>query len=133
MKIKQKVISATIYNKETGEKVMDLPTDCMYLAVPSSMNFSTKFPTWIIAYCPDTDSFYVTNERFWFWEYDKEFKTEQDGIDYFEKHINKFVNIANRIKDRVMLRRFVEPSNSPVFLENTNKWYTCKIMHHATE
>lgn len=25
--------------------------------------FDTKYPTWVVAYCPDDNSFFVTNER----------------------------------------------------------------------
>ena len=30
--------------------------------------FNTKYPYWIIAFCPDTNSFFVTNERHFFLE-----------------------------------------------------------------
>ena len=37
-------------------------------------NFSTEHATWIIAYCIDADSFFCTNQRYFFWEHDKEFE-----------------------------------------------------------
>lgn len=118
----QKIISPiTMYNKETGEKIMELPvTDNIYAEVPMETSFNTKFPTWIIAYCPDTDSFYVTNERFWFWEYDKEFETENDGIRFFEDNIKLFCGIENTIMNKMVYKW---KNVNSVFLENTGTWY----------
>ena len=48
--------------------------------------FNTKYPTWIVAFCPDTNSFFVTNERHFFWESEEEFDSEEAGINYFENH-----------------------------------------------
>ena len=75
--------------------------------------FDTKYPTWIIAFCPDTDSFFVTNERHFAWESEEEFDSEQDGIDYFENHVGRFLYIANRVF-----------YTERIWLENTQKWYT---------
>jgi hypothetical protein len=74
--------------------------------------FNTKYPTWIIAYCPDINSFFVTNERHFFWESEEEFDSEEAGINYFENHIQRFLTVAN-------LRDYTER----VWLENTQKWY----------
>ena len=74
--------------------------------------FNTKYPTWIIAFCPDTNSFFVTNERYFFWESEQEFDSENDGIDYFEHNVSYFIDIANKI---IHTER--------VWLENTSKWY----------
>lgn len=116
----EKIICATIYDNN-GEKIKELEN----LSIDDILDigFEQKFPTWIIAYCPDTSTFFVTNKRYFYWEYDKEFATEEEGIEYFEKHVKKFMDIENRLKDRIMLRRFVDPMNSPVFLENTGKSY----------
>ena len=35
-----------------------------YKSVPEGCDLSIKFPTWIIAYCPDTDIWFCTNNRF---------------------------------------------------------------------
>ena len=48
-----------------------------YKTVPQEFDFNTEFPTWIIAFCPDTDSWFVTNKRFFYYEYEKEFETER--------------------------------------------------------
>lgn len=75
-------------------------------------SFDTKYPTWIIAFCPDTNSFFVTNERHFFWESEEEFDSEEAGINYFENHIQRFLTVAN-------LRDYTER----IWLENTQKWY----------
>ena len=75
-------------------------------------SFATKYPTWIIAFCPDTFSFFVTNERHFFWESEEEFDSEEAGINYFENHIQRFLTVAN-------LRDYTER----IWLENTQKWY----------
>ena len=46
----------------------------------NDMTFGTEFSTWIIAFCPDSDSWFVTNQRFWWYEYPIEFQSEQEGI-----------------------------------------------------
>lgn len=75
-------------------------------------SFDTKYPTWIIAFCPDINSFFVTNERHFFWESEEEFDSEEAGINYFENHIKRFLTVAN-------LRDYTER----IWLENTQKWY----------
>ena len=81
-----------------------------YIEIEES--FDTKYPTWIIAFCPDTNSFFVTNERHFFWESEEEFDSEEAGINYFENHIQRFLTVAN-------LRDYTER----IWLENTQKWY----------
>lgn len=67
-----------------------------YRSVPEGMNFSTEFPTYIIAYCPDTNGIFVTNERFFWAEYDKEFQTEEEGINYVKSNANKILEWKNQ-------------------------------------
>ena len=74
--------------------------------------FNTKYPTWIIAFCPDINSFFVTNQRHFFWESEEEFNSENDGINYFEQNISYFIDIANKTIH-----------TNKVWLENTSKWY----------
>lgn len=52
--------------------------------LPKGYDFNTEFKTYIIAFCPDTDSWFVTNKRFFYYEYDKEFDTEEEGIKFFK-------------------------------------------------
>lgn len=83
---------------------------------------NTKHPTWIIAFCPDTDSFFATNERYFFWESEEEFDSEEAAIYYFERHIWRFVNIERYImKDMMFGDKFSNIDR--IWLENTQKWY----------
>lgn len=73
-------------------------------------DFNTEFPTWIIAYCVDTNSWFCTNERFFYYEYPKEFECENDAIEYFRNHADEFFKLS----------RIMHPKNiSSIFLENT--------------
>lgn len=69
----------------------------MYRELKGNEKFSDKYTTWIIAYCLDTDSFFVTNQRHFFWEYDDEFQCENDAINYFRNHLNEFINARKEI------------------------------------
>lgn len=69
----------------------------MYKELGENENFSDVFPTWIIAYCPDTDSFFATNQRHFFWEYNDEFQCENDAVNYFRNHTNEFWNVRKDI------------------------------------
>lgn len=84
--------------------------------------FDTKYPTWIIAFCPDTDSFFVTNERHFFWESEEEFDSEETGIYYFEHHVKHYINIEKEIMGQMMFGDKFSDINM-VWLENTQKWY----------
>ena len=81
-----------------------------YLEIEDS--FNKEYPTWIIAYCPDLNSFFVTNQRHFFWESEEEFDSEEAGIYYFEHQTQRFMNVANQM---VYTER--------IWLENTQKWY----------
>lgn len=85
-----------------------------YKTVPEEFDFSTRFPTWIIAFCPDTNSWFVTNQRFFYYEYPREFSSEADGIKYFKDHINEFINLRNEMCPR---------NPCVLFLENDNTMY----------
>lgn len=69
---------------------------CMKL--PLGCDFSTKFDTYIIAFCPDTDSWFVTDKRFFYYAYEKEFQTKKEGIDFFKKNPKIFYNEETRMK-----------------------------------
>ena len=51
--------------------------------VTDAISFSKEFDTYILAFCPDTDSWFATNQRNFFLEYPKEFASEKDAVDYF--------------------------------------------------
>jgi len=88
----------------------------MYKEMP--LDAMQPHDTWIIAFCPDTDSFFVTNQRAFFWEYEKEFTSEESAIIYFENNIDFFLRIDNEI-----MNKFIGKTVDCVWFENTNKWY----------
>ena len=76
--------------------------------------------TWIIAFCPDTDSFFATNQRAFFWEFDKEFESEEAAIDYFDRFATYFVETEDAIMSHAVYGwEDVDES----YLENTKKLY----------
>lgn len=87
-----------------------------YAAV--EVDFSTEFPTWIIAYCPDTDSWFCTNRRFFYYEYDKEFESEKRAVDYFIEHVPEFIELSNEMYPR---------TRCSVFLENMGQSYVAPL------
>lgn len=68
-----------------------------YKEVPNEYDFNHKFDTWIIAFCPDTLDWFVTNERFFFYEDNKKFNSEQEAIDYFIDNAREFYKIEEQI------------------------------------
>ena len=93
-----------------------------YRIITNEFDITKKFPTWIIAYCVDTDSWFCTNERFFYYQYPAEFQCENDAIDYFEHHINKFVKLNTKL-----CRESGQPYNNCVFLENNATTYMKEI------
>lgn len=69
----------------------------MYQKLKGNENFSDKYATWIIAYCLDTDSFFATNKRHFFWEYNDEFQCENDAVNYFRNHLDEFRDARKEI------------------------------------
>lgn len=55
--------------------------------------FDKKYVTWIIAYCPDNNSWFTTNERGFYYEHPDEFQCENDAITYFEQNVGEFFNL----------------------------------------
>lgn len=82
----------------------------------NDMTFGTEFSTWIIAFCPDSDSWFVTNQRFWWYEYPMEFQSEQEGIYYFVSNYQLFDKLENEME----IQRY---EKGTVFLENTRSVY----------
>lgn len=89
----------------------------MYKELNKDENFSKSYPTWIIAYCLDTNSFFVTNQRHFFWEYDNEFLSENDAVNYFKIHLDEFWEIRNEILKLTGGWNI----NSDLYLENTKE------------
>lgn len=78
--------------------------------------------TWIIAFCPDTDSFFVTNERAFYWEFKEEFESEEAGIYFFEHQIQYFIDVEEKLMNDMFVNGW--GTVEKIFLENTNKWYS---------
>ena len=70
-----------------------------YKKVPDGFSFSTEFDTYILAYCSADCTWFATNKRFFYFEYDKEFKTEEDAVAYFENNLKEFYDIELKICD----------------------------------
>ena len=89
----------------------------MYKELNKDENFSKSYSTWIIAYCLDTNSFFATNKRNFFWEHEKEFLCENDAISYFKTHLVEFLEIRNWILSSTGGWN----TNSDLYLENTRE------------
>ena len=98
--------------------IYDFGNGIRYLEIDEP--FNTKYPTWIVAYCPDEDSFFVTNERHFFWESEEEFDSEEEAIDYVENHVGYFVELSKEIQGRMRSDRTIM---NRIWLENTRKFY----------
>ena len=85
--------------------------------------------TWIIAFCPDTDSFFATNQRAFYWEFDKEFPTEKEAVEFFESHLVDFIKIDNGLMGKMMFNDIRKKDG--VFLENTNRLYKISALEEA--
>lgn len=90
-----------------------------YVKLSDDKTFSKVYPSWIIAYCVDTDSFFCTDQRYFFWEHNKEFPKESDAVQYFRNHISEF----RKVRDKIAQSYGGIKKDDPIFLENTKeKW-----------
>lgn len=85
----------------------------VYEELPDGVNFDTKFPTYILAFCPDTGSWFATNERAFFYEYPMDFPNEEAAIGYFKRNPEVFMNL-----EREMMTYRPSFREGGVFLEN---------------
>lgn len=69
----------------------------VYKELPEGTNLSDKFPTYILAFCLDTDSWFATNERCFFYEYPMDFPNEEAAIGYFERNPEVFLKIEKEM------------------------------------
>ena len=93
-----------------------------YKSIPDGFDLSTKFPTYILAFSPDSDSWFATNNRFFFYEYPAEFNTEQEAIDYFKSNVNEFFELNVQI----MFDQRPGFNSGGVYLENESWFIECK-------
>lgn len=69
----------------------------VYEELPEGRNFSDTFSTYILAFCPDTDSWFATNERYFFYEYPMDFPSEEAAIGYFKRNPEAFLKIEKEM------------------------------------
>ena len=77
----------------------DLEEEKMYRIMPPD-NMQSQ-DTWIIAFCPDSNSFFVTNQRAFYWEYQKKFESEKSAIEYFESNVDYFLGVNDEIMSEI--------------------------------
>lgn len=87
-----------------------------YESIPDGYEFSTEFPTYILGFCPDTNSWFATNQRFFFYEYSMDFPNEETAIEYFKRNPEVFYNLEKEMS-------IYHPSfyDGGVWLENTKE------------
>lgn len=61
----------------------------------TSIPFTKKYPTYIITYEPQSDMFLITNERCFYYEYNKEFQDKNEAFNYFKNNYLEFIKIRN--------------------------------------
>ena len=91
--------------------------DVAYESLPDGVDFSTKFKTYILAFCPDTDSWFATNERFFYYEYPMDFPNEAAAIGYFKRNPDVFLKLEESME--VYRPDF---RDGGVFLDNTGEF-----------
>jgi hypothetical protein len=69
-----------------------------YVEVKES--FSTVYPTYVIAYCIDTNSWFITNQRHWYFQFEEEFKTEGEALKWIDDNRCKVLNMQNEMLSR---------------------------------
>ena len=69
----------------------------MYIEI--NEDFSTKYKTYIIAFCPDADQFYISNERHFWWEFGKEFSSSKEAMEYIKSNREYFINKRNEFAE----------------------------------
>ena len=80
--------------------------------------------TYIIAFCPDIDSFFITDTRCYYWDTEDkfEFNSVDEAIRYFENHLTYFLDVNNTLMEG-MYYGITYENNKQVYLENTGKRY----------
>lgn len=70
-----------------------------YESVLDGYDFGSTFDTFILGYCPDTLSWFATNQRFFYYEYPKEFNTKEEAEEHFRENANEFYKIETDITE----------------------------------
>lgn len=100
----------------TKQLIREVERVIVYEELPDGVNFDTKFPTYILAFCPDTDSWFATNERAFFYEYPIDFPNEEAAIAYFKRNSEVFMNL-----EKEMMTYRPSFREGGVYLENTKE------------
>lgn len=93
-----------------------------YKHISEEFDFTSNFSTYILAFCPDTDSWFATNQRFFYYEYPMEFPNEEVAIGYFKCNPNVFLKLE--IDMEVYRPSF---RKNGVFLDNTSEFVPIKV------
>lgn len=64
--------------------------------IPDGYNFNSEFD-YVLAYSPSDCAWSITNKRFFYYIYPKEFKSKEEGINYFENNLKVFYEIELKI------------------------------------
>jgi hypothetical protein len=60
-------------------------------------DFSTIYDTYVVAYCPDTNSWFITNERHWYFQFENEFASWDDGYLWFSNNLGLVIDTQNEM------------------------------------
>ena len=72
--------------------------NAIFEPLPDGADFSTEFPTYILAFCPDSDSWFATNQRFFYYEYPMDFQNEENAIAYFKRNPDIFLRLEKSME-----------------------------------
>lgn len=65
--------------------------ESIHIELPKEYDFNTKFDSYIIAFCPDICSWFVTNERFFYYQYGKELKQKNLELNFLNRTQRYFI------------------------------------------
>lgn len=91
----------------------------------TSIPFTKKYPTYVITYEPQSDMFFITNERCFYYEYDKEFQDKKEAFDYFKNNYLEFIKIRN-----VSQQIAGQPISSKIIIALNNNEY---VSYYCTD
>ena len=101
--------------KEDSEVIADVP-------------YTKKYPTYIIAYEPQSDIFFITNERNFYYEYDKEFENKKEAFNYFKNNYLEFIKIRN-VNQQIM----GQPISNKITIDLENYEYVSYFSYYCTD
>ena len=60
-------------------------------------NFNEEFPTYVIGYCPDINSWFITKQRYWAFQFNEEFNCYDEALNFFNNNQEMILNKQNEI------------------------------------